>query len=172
MSKKALGVVIKLVSMANTGYFYTTMKNARLPKKLLLRKYDPVVRQHVLFKVRLYLAASRSLTQCAAPLALWGLSHACCRRRRSASGNGSILQARPSPPLPPRLTCNPPTATKAVLRTMAPRQSCSYVSSGLQIGSHDGELRDGAGGDDLRVVHEIRTARVRSDLTIDDCRIS
>lgn len=52
MSKKALGVVIKLVSMANTGYFYTTMKNARLPKKLLLRKYDPVVRQHVLFKVR------------------------------------------------------------------------------------------------------------------------
>lgn len=54
MSKKALGVVIKLVSMANTGYFYTTMKNARLPKKLLLRKYDPVVRQHVLFKVRRY----------------------------------------------------------------------------------------------------------------------
>lgn len=52
MSKKALGVVIKLVSMANTGYFYTTMKNARLPKKLMLRKYDPVVRQHVLFKVR------------------------------------------------------------------------------------------------------------------------
>ena len=52
MSKKALGVVIKLVSLANTGYFYTTMKNARLPKKLLLRKYDPIVRQHVLFKVR------------------------------------------------------------------------------------------------------------------------
>lgn len=50
MSKKALGVVIKLVSLANTGYFYTTTKNARLPKKLLLRKYDPIVRQHVLFK--------------------------------------------------------------------------------------------------------------------------
>ncbi len=44
-------VVIKLVSMAATGFFYTTTKNPKLPKKLMLRKYDPMVNQHVLFKV-------------------------------------------------------------------------------------------------------------------------
>jgi large subunit ribosomal protein L33 len=42
---------IKLVSSAGTGYFYTTTKNKRTkPEKLELKKYDPKVRQHVLFK--------------------------------------------------------------------------------------------------------------------------
>jgi len=42
---------IKLVSTAKTGYFYTTMKNKRKnPEKLNIKKYDPVVRKHVLFK--------------------------------------------------------------------------------------------------------------------------
>lgn len=42
---------IKLVSTAGTGYFYTTTKNKRtMPGKLELKKFDPVVRQHVLFK--------------------------------------------------------------------------------------------------------------------------
>ena len=41
----------KLVSTAGTGYFYTTTKNKRtMPGKLELKKFDPVVRQHVLFK--------------------------------------------------------------------------------------------------------------------------
>lgn len=41
---------IKLVSSAGTGYFYTTTKNKRKqPDKLKLKKYDPVVRQHVEF---------------------------------------------------------------------------------------------------------------------------
>jgi len=43
------GNVIKLVSMAGTGFFYTTVKNIKLQTKLLLKKYDPIVRQHVLF---------------------------------------------------------------------------------------------------------------------------
>ncbi|SFU80466.1 50S ribosomal protein L33 [Xenorhabdus koppenhoeferi] len=42
---------IKLVSSAGTGHFYTTTKNKRtMPEKLELRKYDPVVRQHVMYK--------------------------------------------------------------------------------------------------------------------------
>ena len=42
---------IKLVSSAGTGYFYTTTKNKRnTPGKMEMKKYDPVVRQHVLYK--------------------------------------------------------------------------------------------------------------------------
>jgi large subunit ribosomal protein L33 len=41
---------IKLVSTAGTGYFYTTTKNKRKnPDKLKLKKYDPVVQEHVEF---------------------------------------------------------------------------------------------------------------------------
>jgi large subunit ribosomal protein L33 len=44
-------VQIKLVSSADTGYFYVTKKNARTQTgKLELKKYDPVVRRHVAFK--------------------------------------------------------------------------------------------------------------------------
>jgi len=42
---------IKLVSTAGTGHFYTTTKNKRTtPQKLEMKKYDPVVRKHVLYK--------------------------------------------------------------------------------------------------------------------------
>lgn len=42
---------IKLVSSAGTGHFYTTSKNKRTtPEKLEMRKFDPVVRQHVMYK--------------------------------------------------------------------------------------------------------------------------
>jgi large subunit ribosomal protein L33 len=44
-------VQIKLVSTADTGYFYVTKKNARTKTtKLEFSKYDPVVRKHVVFK--------------------------------------------------------------------------------------------------------------------------
>jgi len=44
-------VQIKLVSTADTGFFYVTRKNARAQTgKLEMRKYDPVVRKHVPFK--------------------------------------------------------------------------------------------------------------------------
>lgn len=42
---------IKLVSSAGTGHFYTTTKNARKsPDKLEIKKYDPKVRQHVMYR--------------------------------------------------------------------------------------------------------------------------
>lgn len=42
---------IKLVSSAGTGHFYTTDKNKRnTPEKMEMKKFDPVVRQHVLYK--------------------------------------------------------------------------------------------------------------------------
>ncbi len=44
-------VLIKLVSSAGTGFFYTTKKNPRTTtEKLSLKKYDPKVRKHVEFK--------------------------------------------------------------------------------------------------------------------------
>lgn len=50
MAKPAT-IQIKLVSTADTGFFYVTKKNPRnLTEKLNLRKYDPVARKHVLFK--------------------------------------------------------------------------------------------------------------------------
>lgn len=42
---------IKLESTADTGHFYTTSKNKRTtPEKLEFKKYDPVVRKHVVYK--------------------------------------------------------------------------------------------------------------------------
>ncbi len=44
-------IKIKLVSTADTGYYYVTKKNPRtLTEKMVKRKYDPVVRKHVEFK--------------------------------------------------------------------------------------------------------------------------
>ena len=41
----------KLVSSAGTGFFYTTDKNKRnMPGKMEIKKFDPVVRKHVMFK--------------------------------------------------------------------------------------------------------------------------
>lgn len=48
---KANTIKIKLVSSADTGFYYVTKKNARtMTDKLTLRKYDPVARKHVEFK--------------------------------------------------------------------------------------------------------------------------
>ena len=48
---KPSSIVVKLVSSADTGYYYVTKKNPRTqPEKLEMRKYDPVVRKHVAFK--------------------------------------------------------------------------------------------------------------------------
>ena len=42
---------IKLESSAGTGHFYTTTKNKRtMPEKMEIKKFDPVVRKHVLYK--------------------------------------------------------------------------------------------------------------------------
>lgn len=43
--------VVKLRSTAGTGYTYVTRKNRRNdPDRLEMRKYDPKVRRHVIFK--------------------------------------------------------------------------------------------------------------------------
>jgi large subunit ribosomal protein L33 len=48
---KAATVKIRLVSDEGTGYFYVTKKNTRtMTEKLSLRKYDPKLRKHVVFK--------------------------------------------------------------------------------------------------------------------------
>jgi large subunit ribosomal protein L33 len=50
MAKPAT-VQIKLVSTADTGYFYIAKKNPRTKtEKLEFKKYDPVAKKHVLFK--------------------------------------------------------------------------------------------------------------------------
>ncbi|NIN33985.1 MAG: 50S ribosomal protein L33 [Gammaproteobacteria bacterium] len=42
---------IKLVSSAGTGHYYTTNKNKKTtPDKIEMKKYDPVVRKHVIYK--------------------------------------------------------------------------------------------------------------------------
>jgi large subunit ribosomal protein L33 len=41
---------IKLVSSSDTGHFYTTTKNKKTTlEKLKLKKYDPIIRQRVLY---------------------------------------------------------------------------------------------------------------------------
>ena len=48
---KPTTVKIRLVSTADTGYFYVTKKNTRtMTDKMTVRKYDPVARKHVEFK--------------------------------------------------------------------------------------------------------------------------
>jgi large subunit ribosomal protein L33 len=48
---KAATIKIKLLSTADTGYFYVTEKNARTKTdKFTFTKYDPVARKHVEFK--------------------------------------------------------------------------------------------------------------------------
>ena len=41
---------IRLVSSAKTGHFYTTEKNKKnTPDKMAMKKYDPVIRKHVIY---------------------------------------------------------------------------------------------------------------------------
>jgi large subunit ribosomal protein L33 len=48
---KSNTVLIKLVSTADTGYYYVTKKNPRAKtEKIELKKYDPIARKHVAFK--------------------------------------------------------------------------------------------------------------------------
>jgi large subunit ribosomal protein L33 len=44
-------ILIRMVSTAGTGHFYTTSKNPKTTtEKLLKKKYDPVARKHVDYK--------------------------------------------------------------------------------------------------------------------------
>jgi large subunit ribosomal protein L33 len=44
-------ILIRLVSTAGTGHFYTTSKNPKTKtEKMLIKKYDPTIRKHVDYK--------------------------------------------------------------------------------------------------------------------------
>ena len=48
---KPTTIKIRLNSTADTGHFYVTKKNARtMTEKMVVKKYDPVVRKHVEYK--------------------------------------------------------------------------------------------------------------------------
>ena len=48
---KAVTIKVKLVSSADTGYYYVAKKNSRtMTEKLVKKKYDPVARKHVEFR--------------------------------------------------------------------------------------------------------------------------
>ncbi|NRB10560.1 MAG: 50S ribosomal protein L33 [Rickettsiaceae bacterium] len=49
--KKNKNLLVKIVSTAGTGYYLVKKRNPKtLTEKLSLRKYDPRVRKHVIFK--------------------------------------------------------------------------------------------------------------------------
>ena len=51
MARTDVRIVVKLKSTAGTGYTYVTRKNRRNdPDRLVLKKYDPVIRRHVPFR--------------------------------------------------------------------------------------------------------------------------
>jgi large subunit ribosomal protein L33 len=51
VAKKTKTVLVRLVSTEGTGYFLVKKRNPRTQtEKLSFRKYDPVVRKHVMFK--------------------------------------------------------------------------------------------------------------------------
>jgi len=48
---KSTTIKVKLVSSADTGFYYVTKKNSRTQTdKLVKKKYDPVARKHVDFR--------------------------------------------------------------------------------------------------------------------------
>ena len=48
---KATMIKIKLVSSADTGFYYVTKKNSRTQtEKLVKKKYDPIAKKHVEFR--------------------------------------------------------------------------------------------------------------------------
>ena len=48
---KAVTIKVKLLSTADTGYYYVTKKNSRtMTDKMAMKKYDPVAKKHVEFK--------------------------------------------------------------------------------------------------------------------------
>ena len=49
MAKKN-NILVKLVSSADTGYFFVKKRNPKqLKEKLSFKKYDPVLRKHITF---------------------------------------------------------------------------------------------------------------------------
>ena len=89
---KAASLKIKLLSTADTGYFYVTKKNARTKtEKLAFKKYDPVARKHVEFKevedqVMLEFRSSHRGGRPGRPFSSDAVGHATPPRRTAAGG--------------------------------------------------------------------------------------
>jgi large subunit ribosomal protein L33 len=48
---KAVTIKVKLVSSADTGFYYVAKKNSRtMTDKMVKKKYDPVAKKHVEFR--------------------------------------------------------------------------------------------------------------------------
>jgi large subunit ribosomal protein L33 len=48
---KAVTIKVKLISTADTGFYYVTKKNSRtMTDKLTKKKYDPIAKKHVEFR--------------------------------------------------------------------------------------------------------------------------
>ena len=59
---KATTIKVKLVSSADTGFYYVTRKNSRtMTDKLTKKKYDPVAKKHVEFREAIFRAAVISI---------------------------------------------------------------------------------------------------------------
>jgi len=51
MAGNSKRTIIQIESSAGTGYRYTVTKSKRLhPERVEYKKYDPIVRKHVMFK--------------------------------------------------------------------------------------------------------------------------
>ena len=49
--RQGMRTIVRLISTAGTGHFYTTTKNPKTKTtRLELRKYDPVARKHVVYR--------------------------------------------------------------------------------------------------------------------------
>ncbi len=79
---KAVTIKVKLVSSADTGFYYVAKKNSRtMTDKLVKKKYDPVARKHVEFREVQDQVKSRSATDFDG--ALRPRFHLCVGRRRA-----------------------------------------------------------------------------------------
>jgi large subunit ribosomal protein L33 len=50
MAKKEVRIVVKLVSTESGHVYYTQKSKRNDPQRLELRKYDPILRRHVLYR--------------------------------------------------------------------------------------------------------------------------
>src|SRR5436190_2578084 len=65
---KAVTIKVKLVSSADTGFYYVTKKNSRtMTEKLTKKKYDPVAKKHVEFREAKIKCRLGSRLSCGAP---------------------------------------------------------------------------------------------------------
>ena len=100
---KANMIKIKLLSSADTGYFYVTKKNSRTKTdKLVKKKYDPIAKKHVEFretKIKSVAPGSRGFAgRRKAPSSFWGgVAH-----HRESGRPGMVSEEATRPTIPDR----------------------------------------------------------------------